>query len=479
MKKGSCAKLVTSFVSLLLIFSSLALNGLAKNRVVPENDAGLANWTVMYYLCCENHVSYEAAIYVENLTKIGSSSDFNLVVLKDGDQDGDSALYYIEKDHADNLNDFYDWPDELDMGNPNTLVNFINLVKSNYPAKHYALIILSDMGSGWQGICHDARNPNKGIPIMSMPFFANALKKLTNDGAKKIDVIGFMPCVTGMFEVAYELSPYVKYMVASEEHQLEELDKGPEHTWQYIPSTWNLKNNTDMTPEEFACSIVDYYNPCDFPMWAFYGYMIIKRKGQYSKFVESFSNFLTKKINKLPNPNLHFVTLRTTLSATNLSKINEVTRALDNLTSMLLLHEDNEYVKEAIKEARKKVREYGKFYVKNRATAIYYMNFPIEKLAFDSFIDLYHLVKLINESAENESIKEKCTEVMEKLNNIVIANNVMPDDESHGLSIYFPENKNLYNKYLWSKQKYSLYEDLRFSHDTNWDEFLKIYLNIL
>jgi len=81
-----------------------------------------------------------------------------------------------------------------------------------------------------------------------------------------------------MFEVAYEIAPYVKYVVASEEHHLEELDEEYEYTWQYLETTWDLKNNTDMRPEEFAVSLVEQFTPCDFPMLVLYSYKVILKK---------------------------------------------------------------------------------------------------------------------------------------------------------------------------------------------------------
>lgn len=437
-----------------------------------------ADWTVMYYLCCDNHVSYEADGIVANLTNVGSSEKFNLIVLKDGDKDGDSVLYYVEQGNAVSLNDVYSWPDELDMANPNTIKLFIELAMDEYPANHYALIILSDHGSGWQGVCYDESVKNRGYAVIPMPIFANVLKNATSYSGKKIDVIGFMPCVTGMFEVAYELAPYVDYMVASEEHMLEDLDKGPEHTLQYLRSTWNLKNNTDMTPEQFANSIVDYYKPCDFPMWILYSYMVIVKQRRYGKIVEVISDILTKVVNKLKNPQLHTVALHTTLSAINLSKINDVAEEINDLSSLLILHGQNDQIKQTVQLARKNVREYGKFYTKKSSTFVYYINFPIEKLAFDSFVDLYDLAQLINGTAENQVVKDACLQLMNKLEDCVVLNKAMENDESHGLSIYFPEDNELYNKYLWGDKNPLPYEDLSFSQDTLWDEFLKTYLKV-
>jgi len=477
--------MIRSALALLLGCLFIAPNffGYASNEEVSDNNivtdaCNSANWTVMFYLCCENHVSYEAEKLVQNLTKIGSSDDLHLIVLKDQDQNGDSRLYYVEKDNLVNLNPIYEWPDEVDMGDPNTLYLFVNLVKENYQAEHYALYLLSDMGSGWQGICHDARNPNKGIPLMSIPVFADVFKQLTDNGTDKFDVLVLNPCVCGMAEVAYEILPYINYIVFSEEHMLEELDKGPEYTLQYKACIWNLKNNTSLTPEEFANSFVDSYKSTDFPMWILYGYMVILKKGHYLPIIEKISNVLSNVFNSLPNPDFHLAVIKTTLSSIDLDKMDELTKAIDNLSSTLLLYLDDPDVNGAIREARKEVREYGKFYAKNRATALQYINIPIEKLAFDSFVDLYDLVYLINQSTSRQAVKDACQDVMKKLEDAVVRNSALPDDSSHGLSIYFPEDKDLYNRYLWSNELPFPYENLRFSKDTKWDEFLKEYLGI-
>jgi len=465
---------------LLVIFFILPITSTipADYSTTPSSAKQTADWTVMYYLCCDNHISYEGEGIVTNLTMVGSSNNFNLIVLKDGDKDGDSVLYYVEEGNAVSLNDVYSWPDELDMANPNTIKLFIELVMDEYPANHYALIMLSDHGSGWQGVCYDRSVENRGYTVIPMPIFANALKEVTSYSGKKIDIIGFMPCVTGMFEVAYELAPYADYMVASEEHMLEDLDNGPEYTWQYLQSTWNLKNNTGMTPEQFAGSIVDYYKSCDFPLWILYSYMVITKQREYGKIVEVISDILTKAVNKFRNPEFRIVALHTTLSAVNLSKINDVGGKINNLSSLLILHGQNYQIKQAIQLARKNVREYGKFYTKKSSTLIYYINFPIEKLAFDSFVDLYDIIQRINETAENQLVKDACLQLMKEIEDSIILNKAMQNDESHGLSIYFPENNKLYNKYLWGEEIPSPYEDLRFSKDTMWDEFLKGYLKV-
>jgi hypothetical protein len=74
---------------------------------------------------------------------------------------------------------------------------------------------------------------------------------------------------------------------------------------------------------------------------------------------------------------------------------------------------------------------------------------------------------------------------MDTLNITIIVNKALPTDPSHGLSIYFPELKCQYDQSIWRyplsknfRKIPSPYEDLMFTKDTQWDEFLKMYLGV-
>lgn len=445
-----------------------------------SSNEGIANWTLMHYLCCDNnHMGYIIDMKIENISRVGSTDDLNIIVAKDGVEYGDSAVYFIEKDNPVNINDIFNWPEEVDMGHPNTVKTFINLVKQYYPAKQYAIIFDTDFGSGWQGILRDTDGESKtGLPLMTIPEFADVFKEITKNGAEKIDIVALATCISGSYETAYELSPYVNYIVFSQEHMLEPLDKGAEYIFQYLDVTWYLKNNTNVKPEQYAKKMVELYNPCDFPLWVFYTYEIFAKKGEISPVLKLLSNILTEFLNNRKNPDYHIVGIHTTLSAINLSRINNVKNALNNLTSKLLLHINTENVKNSIDDARKNVRTYGNFYSKTQKISMLSHIFHIKKTAFDSYIDLYNLAELINESVNCSEIKDLCLNLMDEINNSVIKKTSMPNDDSHGYSIYFPKEKSLYNKYIWSDEKYPGYENLKFSEDSNWDDFLKTYLDI-
>jgi hypothetical protein len=67
-----------------------------------------AKWTVMYYICRGSIFSVYVSPFLENLSKAGSSQYFNLVVLANNKDKGDSKLYYIdESGEKIELNDVY------------------------------------------------------------------------------------------------------------------------------------------------------------------------------------------------------------------------------------------------------------------------------------------------------------------------------------------------------------------------------------
>lgn len=436
----------------------------ADESATSYNNDNNADWTVMYYVCADfPYFDVDAEKIIENVTKIGSTNNFNLLVLKDSNGIGDAELFYVtEMGEKEILNDKYGWPNEVNTGDINTFEQFCKQMMDAYPAKYYGLVVVAFGGTGWQLRPLADKHPRAGGP--SMPAFRESLRQITNNGNKKIDVLNMNSCVLGMVENAYEISPYVNYLVASEDH----VPDGSHCIKLFYEATWDLKNNTMMSPEEYANRTPFNHKPVNFTLDAFTTFI-----GKES--------IITKILNKLPFQELHTIKMSSTASSTNLSKIRNLTKAVDDLASTLLLNLNDKGVKNVIKEVRKNVREYGKarskLYLGGRA--FLYGKFPLEIFAFDCYIDLYNFVELLSKNVNKIAIKNLCFRVMEKLNDSITANTVVPGDESHGLSIYFPSKKIMYNKYEGVGIKPpSPYEELQLSKDTRWDEFIKEYLHI-
>jgi len=151
-----------------------------------------------------------------------------------------------------------DWGDgiggrEVNMGDPNTLKDFINWAKTNYPAKKYALILWNH-GGGWKSLSifqEKKRDPVKEVcydDTSSDYLSIKEVREAIRDNY--IDLIGFDACLMGMIEVATEINGFCYVMVASEEF---ETISG----WNYNGFLSNLKNNPDATPEELCLFIVN------------------------------------------------------------------------------------------------------------------------------------------------------------------------------------------------------------------------------
>jgi len=468
MQKNWVRKGLVIGILFLLLLSAFLVEGnvlvIEKMEPVRSSDQLNANdlhhstsqWTIMYYMCGDSNMDDYTQPLLENLSKIGSTDDLNIVALTDNKKLGDSKLYYIsESGEKIELNDIFGWPDEVDMSNTNTLELFCKQMMEAYPAEHYAFITYPSGGTGWQLYCiHDETTKNRGVTI---PVFTASLKNIVNSVNHKIDVL-FVSCAMGMIEIAHEFAPYVDYMVATQ-------DCFPhEHVVKrFYESVWDLRNNTDMTPEEFASRAPARLQPESF---------------YYQESYEGRLPLLNRILNMLPFPALHTVLHHPSSAVVNLSRVSDLSNAVNNLSSFLILHLHNDDVDEAIKKSRTNVEEYGKCYPKFWVFPRIKLRYCFEIFAYDCFVDLYDFVEILRDNIENPDLNYLCSLVMEKLNETIPAIKATPGHPSHGLSIYFPSSKIMYNKYILRGIIPSSYEELMFSHDTSWDDYLRGYLDI-
>jgi hypothetical protein len=169
-------------------------------------------WTIMLYLNAED------PDFVDTLTQyrigiesfIGSKSAFlNVVILYDSPGTGGTTRYLVQPGGA-YTNGTNRWNmGELNMGDPETLADFVNWAMDQYPAQHYYLAI-DDHGDGAYGISFDASSLNDQL---SPPELYSALKNATRNGARKIDIFDYEACLMGLAENAYDLREWVDYVV--------------------------------------------------------------------------------------------------------------------------------------------------------------------------------------------------------------------------------------------------------------------------
>src|SRR5512139_2827882 len=144
-------KLARSFIAFtsLLVFV-VTVTGNATAAPPPK-----ASWTVMVYISGDNNLEDYVVKDIETeLAPTGSSANVQVIALADRGPGYDTSyndwqttkLFHVTKGMtAAPENAVADWG-ERNMGDPQTLTDFVTWTKANYPADHYALIF---WGHGW------------------------------------------------------------------------------------------------------------------------------------------------------------------------------------------------------------------------------------------------------------------------------------------------------------------------------------------
>ena len=193
-------------------------------------------WTFMVYMDADNSLSQYAPSDLAEMMSIGSSEKLHIIVLYDGPKNGDSAIYRIDNGKKTLLKSL----GEVDMGNEDTLKNFIDFVVTNYPADHYFLDFW-DHGDNYEGVCIDHGD------WLTLPEMEDGLSYFDEKIGKKVDVVGFDACRMGSMAVLYALKDYAYYAVASEKDE-------PANGWPYDSVLSNIQGKT---PEQVAKVVVD------------------------------------------------------------------------------------------------------------------------------------------------------------------------------------------------------------------------------
>jgi hypothetical protein len=238
--------IISFFIFSILIvgtcFTSIAVKG------TNENDF---DWVYMFYLDGDNKLSAFLQQTLNTIRSVGSTEDVQLVALYDGNDIGDTKLYYIVENNLVEQ----DWPEESDMDDSDTLTQFAQKVMGDFSAANYALNIHSNMGSGWQGVCTDSNGD--GLMI-TMPELHDAFKTITNDGANKLAIVLIESCLCGNLELRYQIRNYCNYMIGY-------ADCGIVGDIPYENILSEIVDNPLMSPEELARYVVDVFVPQNYP----------------------------------------------------------------------------------------------------------------------------------------------------------------------------------------------------------------------
>ena len=183
------------------------------------------NWTYMHYFSGEDSSEANTIDIIDRLEKGGGSSDdINVIVLLDRIAGYDSTngdwttarIYEITDDIQNGIIDSTLKIDlgEVNMGDSETLENYLDYVFTNYPANYYCLNLWG-VGDAYFGCMWDG-GFTPDYPHLSCHDLGRAIEPALIAHDEFLDVISFDITYMSSFEMAYELRNYCDYFIASE-----------------------------------------------------------------------------------------------------------------------------------------------------------------------------------------------------------------------------------------------------------------------
>ncbi len=379
-----------------------------------KKDSVKAEWTIMVFLNGDNNLESYAYQDVNEMEAAHPGPYVNVVVQFDT-KSGTTKRYLIRGDNDPNriTSPVVDNPGEQNMGDGNTLVNFVRWAVQKYPAKKYALI-LWDHGSGWHKNVTSVYSPLKGVSQdessgydmieVSSGELASALSQIKSIIGKKLDFLGFDACLMGMWEVLDVIKDYADYATVSEETE-------GAQGWYYTGFV-NIRQNT--SPAQLACNIVNSQRGLN------------------------------------------------TLAAINLGVIDRLTGAINDFAEALI--NSRPAYSSAIDRARAHF---------NGAYSGYDHEYGYESSwGNHEDIDIYRFAYYIaNDTTLPQQVRDRARDVMSAVAGAVIDLSTSSDyrDDSHGISIYYPSDPRNYNHSPFGGD----YDRLPVARKTKWDEFIK------
>ncbi len=217
----------------------------AKRRT---KSASPADWTVMVYMAGNNLEDFGIQDFLE-MAKVGSNHRVNVVVQFDRTL-GVDASFGDWTDTRRGLIRAGDKPNalwgnsigEVNMGNANTLKNFVDWGTGSYKAKHYALVMWGH-GDGLNVSYDD---------ITDDGISGNELSSVLSSTGNKVELVGADACLMATTEFAYQISNNAAVFVGSQELE-------PGTGWNYTNTLRNLEANPLQTPAQFGSTIATSY----------------------------------------------------------------------------------------------------------------------------------------------------------------------------------------------------------------------------
>jgi hypothetical protein len=259
---------ISSLLCSLLLITAAAFTSNAQAAAHTNPHAGPnapKEWTFLVYLNGNNNLDSFGTMNLNQMEMVGSSDKINIVVQWASYSKGKAQRLLIKRDNDKKkvTSPVVQEIGRVDMGDWQSLADFIAWGAKTYPAQHY-LVDVWDHGSGWHALHATEFGGDNSIfhpTDISWDDFSGhhittkelgmALARGAQAIGHKIDVYGSDACLMAMAEVASELKNSVQYFVGSQD-----LEPGAGWPYDQIFARWGTRS---MNPRDVAALIVTEY----------------------------------------------------------------------------------------------------------------------------------------------------------------------------------------------------------------------------
>lgn len=257
---------------LLMIFlaTSLIIAGcsdVAKEITVPAHQSTKAanfkddykssdTWLIQWYLCgtdLETRIG-AASADLQELLNVKLPDNVKVLIQTGGAEQWHNNV--VKSNAADRylydssgLQRLASLPD-ADMGNVETLADFVRYGEDNYTADHRVFVFWDHGGGSASGVCYDERTEN----ILSLNDLRAAFTSVYEPSTDNppFELIGFDACLMATYDTVNALDGITRYVTASEEVE-------PGIGWDYTGWVSGLSTNTAMGGAKLGKTICDTY----------------------------------------------------------------------------------------------------------------------------------------------------------------------------------------------------------------------------
>jgi len=207
-------------------------------------------WLILIYMNADNDLEGVVSNDFNELNSVVYPPQVKVVTLIDYYSVPEGAIYATSE--VTGKLELVRETQEPNMGDPETLKNFVEEFYSKFPAQNVALILWNH-GDGWRSIpsSKTATFDKSSLSFLYMYELSETLKTLQDNGYR-INLIGFDECLMGGLEVLVDIKDYAEAFVASEKTE-------PGWGWNYELVMKKLVENPDTDAYGFGKMIVDAY----------------------------------------------------------------------------------------------------------------------------------------------------------------------------------------------------------------------------